>query len=358
VRELTVAGVAKSFGGLAVLRGVDLVVPAGTFTAILGSSGSGKTTLLRIVAGFDRPDAGEVRLGGQVVDDAASCFVPCEKRRIGYVPQEGALFPHLSVGRNVAFGLPRDSHRRERVLALLELVGLSGLHRRYPHQLSGGQQQRVALARALAIEPEIVLLDEPFSSLDASLRASVRADVLQVLRQTGTTSVLVTHDQDEALSMADQVAVLRSGVIAQIDTPAALYGYPADAEVASFLGESNILEGEVSDTVAATGLGRLQLGGAWNGGPGSRKARVMVRPEQIVLDRGATGEVEGTVASFEYFGHDAVVRVRVATAGLPELVVRVAGGAPLEPGARVGLSVRGPVVAWPVEVAEPAKALE
>jgi len=157
--------------------------------------------------------------------------------------------------------------------------------------------------------------------------------------------------------MADQVAVLRSGVIAQIDTPAALYGYPADAEVASFLGESNILEGEVSDTVATTGLGRLQLG-AWNGGAGSRRARVMVRPEQIVLDRGATAGVEGTVASFEYFGHDAVVRVRVATAGLPELVVRVAGGAPLEPGARVGLSVRGPVVAWPVEVAEPAKAPE
>ena len=199
-----------------------------------------------------------------------------------------------------------------------------------------------------------MLLDEPFSSLDASLRASVRADVLQVLRQTGTTSVLVTHDQDEALSMADQVAVLRNGAIAQVDTPAGLYGHPVDAEVASFLGESNILQGEVSDTVATTGLGLLPLG-AWSGRAGDGRAQVMVRPEQIVLDEGATGGVEGTVASFQYFGHDAVVRVRPETAGLPELVVRVTGGAPLEPGTRVGLSVRGPVVAWPVAAAEPAE---
>ncbi|MGD0746720.1 MAG: ABC transporter ATP-binding protein [Acidimicrobiales bacterium] len=353
MKDLSVTGVTKAFGPQDVLRGVDLAVPHGSFTAILGASGSGKTTLLRIVAGFERPDEGEVRLGDEVVDDAGHRFVPCQHRRIGYVPQEGALFPHLSVGRNVAFGLGRGPSRKERVDELLELVGLSGFRRRYPHQLSGGQQQRVALARALAIEPDIVLLDEPFASLDAALRASVRADVLDVLRLAGTTSILVTHDQDEALSMADQVAVLRHGVIAQLDTPAALYGHPEDPELARFLGESNVLEGEVRDEVALTALGPLDLGG-WGGPAAGGRARVMVRPEQIALGEVVDGSVEGTVASYEYFGHDAVVRVRSGAEGLPELVVRVAGGVPPEPGRRVGLSVRGPVVAWPMEPAEPA----
>jgi iron(III) transport system ATP-binding protein len=355
MKDLHVIGVTKSFGPQDVLRGVDLSVPHGSFTAILGASGSGKTTLLRIVAGFERPDNGEVRLGDVVVDDAGPCFVPCQRRRIGYVPQEGALFPHLSVGRNVAFGLRRGPNRRDRVDELLELVGLSGYRRRFPHQLSGGQQQRVALARALAIGPDIVLLDEPFASLDAALRASVRADVLDVLQRAGTTSILVTHDQDEALSMADQVAVLRHGVIAQLDTPAGLYGHPSDAELAQFLGESNVLDGEVRDDVAITGLGRLAVGG-WTGPVAGGRARVMVRPEQIVLGEAAGGAVEGTVTSYEYFGHDAVVRVRPEPGGLPDLVVRVAGGLPLEPGNRVGVTVRGTVVAWPAVAPEPAPA--
>jgi iron(III) transport system ATP-binding protein len=348
MRELTVRGVTKAFGTLTVLRGVDLVVREGSFTAILGSSGSGKTTLLRIVAGFDRPDGGAVQLGPELVDDSGHQFVPSERRRIGYVPQEGALFPHLSVGRNVAFGLARDSHRRQRVLDLLELVGLAGLHRRWPHQLSGGQQQRVALARALATEPEIVLLDEPFASLDASLRASVRADVLHVLRQAGTTSILVTHDQDEALSMADQVAVLRRGVIAQVDTPAHLYGQPGDAELAEFMGESNLLEGTVSGTMAQTALGRLPVE-VWTGAPGGGPAQVMVRPEQLLVGEPGPDGVTGTVESYEYFGHDAVVRVRPEGAHLPELVVRITGGTPLATGSRVGLRVHGAVVAWPAD---------
>ena len=349
MRGLAVKGVRKSFGTQDVLRGVDLEVPEGSFTAILGASGSGKTTLLRIAAGFERPDRGEVWLGDELVDDAGSHYMACEHRRIGYVPQEGALFPHLSVGRNVGFGLSRQAARRTRVEELLELVGLSGYRRRYPHQLSGGQQQRVALARALAIEPEVVLLDEPFSSLDAALRASVRADVLGVLRRAGATSVLVTHDQDEALSMADQVAVLRDGVVAQLDTPAGLYGRPGDAGVAKFLGEANLVEGEIRDGIATTLLGRLPVA-SWSGGPSGR-ARVMVRPEQIEL--GEVGEgIDGVVASYEYYGHDAVVHIRlermgVPEPGLPELVVRITGGQPLTPGLRVGLRVRGPVVAWP-----------
>jgi iron(III) transport system ATP-binding protein len=357
MKDLQITAVTKSFGPQQVLRGVDLSVPHGSFTAILGASGSGKTTLLRIIAGFERPDEGEVRLGADVVDDAGHRFVPSEHRRIGYVPQEGALFPHLSVGRNVGFGLSRGPAWRSRVDELLELVGLSGYRRRYPHQLSGGQQQRVALARALAIDPEIVLLDEPFSSLDAALRASVRGDVLDVLRQAGTTSVLVTHDQDEALSMADQVAILRHGVIAQLDTPAGLYGNPEDAELARFLGESNVLTGAVRDGMATTGLGRLAVG-SWSGGGGGGEAQVMVRPEQIRLGEAGAGVVEATVQSYQYFGHDAVVRVRPRGDGLPDLVVRVTGGEPLELGRAVGLSVHGPVVAWPAWAAEPAPDLE
>ena len=352
MKDLRISGVAKAFGPQRVLRGVELVVPPGSFTAILGSSGSGKTTLLRVVAGFERPDDGVVQLGGDVVDDAGHRFVPSERRRIGYVPQEGALFPHLSVGRNVAFGLPRGPDRRRRVDELLELVGLSGYHRRYPHQLSGGQQQRVALARALAVGPEFVLLDEPFASLDAAMRSSVRADVLAVLRKAGATSILVTHDQDEALSMADQVAVLRHGVIAQLDTPTALYGRPGDVELAQFLGESNLLDGEVHGGTASTALGRLSVA-AGTGSLAGGGARILVRPEQIRLEESTNGGVGATVQSYEYYGHDAVVRVRPDAGGLPDLVVRVSGGFPLEPGHRVGLSVRGGVVAWPQEPAEP-----
>jgi iron(III) transport system ATP-binding protein len=365
VKSLSIAGVAKAFGGPSVLSGVDLEVPAGSFTAILGSSGSGKTTLLRIIAGFERPDAGEVRLGTEVVDDAVQRFVPCERRRIGYVPQEGALFPHLSVGRNVAFGLAREDRRGTRVDELLELVGLAGLARRYPHQLSGGQQQRVALARALAPGPEIVLLDEPFSSLDASLRASVRADVHDVLRLSGATSILVTHDQDEALSMADQVAILRGGVIAQINTPSGLYRLPRDAELAQFLGEANLVEGTASGTMVQTALGQLEVAPAATGTAGQApgtdrtlvgRVKVMVRPEQLVLDEDGTRGIPSVIRSYEYFGHDAVVRVQPEIAGLGELVVRITGAEPLVPGARVGVSVHGPVVVWPMDDQRPVPA--
>lgn len=352
MKELRVAGAAKAFGSQPVLHDVDLLVPAGSFTAILGSSGSGKTTLLRIIAGFERLDGGVVRLGGEIVDDAGRMFVPSEQRRIGYVPQEGALFPHLSVGRNVAFGLPRGSGRAGRVDDLLALVGLSGYRRRFPHQLSGGQQQRVALARALAIGPEIVLLDEPFSSLDAAMRASVRADVLSVLRRAGTTSILVTHDQDEALSMADQVAVLRGGVIAQLGSPADLYRRPRDVELAQFLGESNVVDGALRAGVVTTALGLLRAGE--HGDPAAEgPVRVLVRPEQIRLDEGSGDGLPGVVEGYEYYGHDAVVRVRPVADDLPVLVARVAGAAaPLAPGSQVRVSVLGQVVVWPAGTSE------
>ena len=275
--QLAVAGLDKRFGAHQVLSGLDLEVPAGSLTAILGPSGSGKTTLLRILAGFEHADAGTVRIGPAMAD-GPGVFLPPERRRIGYVPQEGSLFPHLTVAANVAFGLNRRkwgrAGRSKRCAELLEAVGLGGLDRRYPHQLSGGQQQRVALARALAIQPAVVLLDEPFASLDASLRASVRADVQQLLKESGTTAVLVTHDQDEALSTADRVAVLRDGAIAQCAAPQELYSCPVDADMARFIGEANLIPGTLNGSSVQTLLGRLAVTspgpGTGNGSGGPR----------------------------------------------------------------------------------------
>src|SRR5271154_4115000 len=216
--DLVVTGVHKSFGPNMVLRGVDLKVPAGAFVAILGPSGSGKTTLLRTIAGFERPDAGSIQVGDDVLDDAGIYVAP-EHRHIGYVSQNGSLFPHLTVAANVKFGLPRSRRHSHDVHPLLDVVDLGPLATRFPHQLSGGQQQRVALARALAVEPRIILLDEPFASLDASARIEVRSDVQRILRNVGATAILVTHDQDEALSLADSVAVIRDGRIVQYAPP-------------------------------------------------------------------------------------------------------------------------------------------
>jgi iron(III) transport system ATP-binding protein len=352
MRQLAVAGLYKAFGDHAVLTGVDLQVPAGSFTAILGPSGSGKTTLLRLLAGFERADAGTVRIGDVVVDGPGVHLAP-ERRRIGYVPQEGSLFPHLSVAANVGFGLPRGDRRAGRRTAeLLETVGLGGLGRRYPHQLSGGQQQRVALARALAIQPAVVLLDEPFASLDAHLRASVRADVQQVFRQAGTTAVLVTHDQDEALSTADRVAVLRDGKIAQYAAPADLYARPVDADLASFIGDANLLDGVLAAGVVDTILGRLPVETGTDGTAGQQASlvTVLIRPEQVELQPAAAAgpdNLAGRVVSYGYHGHDAVVHVQPEQdAGGQPIVVRTVGHHHLPAGSPVTLRARGPVLTW------------
>ena len=357
MNDLELSGVHQRYARQPVLDGVDLRVAAGSFTAVLGSSGSGKTTLLRVIAGFERIESGVVRLGATVFDDGGKALPP-ERRRIGYVPQDGALFPHLRVAANVAFGLRRRG-RRGQVGDLLDAVGLTGLERRYPHQLSGGQQQRVALARALAIEPEVVLLDEPFSALDAAMRASVRQEVAQILRQRGTTTVLVTHDQNEALSMADRVAVLRDGRIVVDAGPEELYRSPLDADLAGFLGEANLLPGIVQGGVASTALGRLVLqdGIAVTWPAADPAAVVLVRPEQLeVRTRSAVaagGGIAARVIDRAYFGHDAVLRVEVgALADREPLLVRVTGpGAPAA-GTDVLLTVRAPVMAWPA--GEPA----
>jgi iron(III) transport system ATP-binding protein len=346
--SVSVTGLRKSFDHHVVLAGVDLEVTEGSVTAVLGPSGSGKTTLLRILAGFERADAGSVAIDGTVVEDDRT-HLPPEARRIGYVPQEGALFPHLDAAGNIGFGLPRRERQGGRVAELLQLVGLSGQGRLYPHQLSGGQQQRVALARALATRPKIVLLDEPFSSLDAAMRFGVRADVARVLRETGTTAVLVTHDQDEALSLADRVAVLRDGWVAQAAGPEELYAQPCDPSLARFVGDANILRGTVRAGRADTALGVLAL--ALGGGAVAEAAPVLVlvRPEQVQLDgAGGTHLLRGVVKQCHFYGHDMLVTVEMDQDGPPLTVqARLSGRAPLATGSLVSLSVAGPVKAWP-----------
>ncbi|GAA1929111.1 ABC transporter ATP-binding protein [Streptomyces sodiiphilus] len=351
--DLHISGLTASYGrGAPVLRGLDLHVPAGELTAVLGPSGCGKTTLLRIVAGFLRPDSGSVEVGGRTVT-GPGVHLPPERRAIGIVAQEGALFPHLSVARNVAFGLTGLAgaarlRRRARVEEMLELVGLAGFGSRMPHELSGGQQQRVSLARALAPRPALVLLDEPFNALDSALRTGLRADVRAALKATGATAVLVTHDQQEALSAADRVAVLRDGQVAQTGTPQEVYEHPADPWVAGFVGDAVLLPGSAEGTAARTALGSIPL----MAGSGRGSGTVVLRPEQFVLRDPAGAPLRGTVADVCFYGHDAVVSVAVA--GLDRTVdVRHPGPVAVRPGQETGLAITGQAVLHPATEAAP-----
>lgn len=339
-----VAGLTKSFGSQPVLRGVDLEVPAGSITAVLGPSGSGKTTLLRLLAGFDRADAGMIMLGGRVADDTHR-FVRPQLRGVGYVPQEGALFPHLTVSANVSFGVPR--RERKSTAELVDLVGLAGLEGRYPHQLSGGQQQRVALARALAVRPGVVLLDEPFSSLDASLRGDVRRDVMAILAGRGATTVLVTHDQDEALATADRIAVLRAGEIVATADPRTLYRQPPDLVAALSIGEANVLVADVRGGRGRCALGTVEVvvaDGRLPEGP----AQLLLRPEQLQIsgEPGSDG-VTARVDDVQFHGHDAVLQLALGGPHGQALVARVPGDATFRHGDAVSVSVRGPGLVWP-----------
>jgi iron(III) transport system ATP-binding protein len=350
VDALELRSVFKAYADQAVLRELDLAVEQGSFTSVLGPSGSGKTTLLRVIAGFERVDQGEVTINGELVDDGRRYVTP-DRRRIGYVPQEGSLFPHLTVRQNVGFGLDRPARRGGTIARYLEMVDLAGYGDRYPHQLSGGQQQRVALARALATKPALVLMDEPFSSLDANLRATVRSDVRRVLRAAGTTALLVTHDQDEAISLADRVAILRDGRIGQFATPEQMYESPESPALARSLGETNFVIGTAEGDRVVTELGPLPLA---NGPfPAGTVLQVLVRPEQLRTEQLRTergGEVgpQAVVTEREFYGHDIVLRLSPTFDFANVLTARsaeVASAAPV--GAAVRLSVRGAVIAWP-----------
>ncbi|MDH6579125.1 ABC transporter ATP-binding protein [Kitasatospora sp. MAP5-34] len=350
---LTIQDLYASHGRTQVLSGVDLTVEKGSLACVLGPSGCGKSTLLRVIAGFHPATRGQVALSGRLLDDGRS-RLPAERRRIGYVPQDGALFPHLTVAANIGFGLPR-AQRAGRVAELLDLVGLAGLGGRHPHQLSGGQQQRVALARALAPQPELLLLDEPFAALDAALRSDVRAEVAATLRRAGATAILVTHDQDEALSFADTIAVMRDGRIAQTGSPQALYREPADARTARFLGEANLLTAELDGSTASTALGVLPL---TEGSLGTGRQLVMLRPRQLQLASLPGGDaVRAEVVRCLFRGHDYRVELAPETVGgLPERLVAYTDSAPFEIGAQVYVQVSG--AAHPVgdAAAEPAAA--
>jgi iron(III) transport system ATP-binding protein len=306
-----------------------------------------------VVAGFERADRGHVTIGGRTVEDAERALPP-EQRGIGYVPQEGSLFPHLTVAANVGFGLARPARRRNagRVAELLEMVGLSGMGGRYPHELSGGQQQRVALARALAIGPALVLLDEPFSSLDAGLRASVRSDVQDVLRAGGITAVLVTHDQDEALSVADQVAVLRHGVIGQYGTPQELYEHPVDPAMAQFLGDANLVAATVEGDRVLTPFGPLDLRVDPRSPAATGPAVALVRPEQLVVSTDVRGDgLRASVVRTQFHGHDAVITVLPRAApGVPPITVRADGDLVVADGTEVEVTADGSAVTWPATV--------
>jgi iron(III) transport system ATP-binding protein len=296
-------GLSKRFGNVDAVADVSLQVPRGEIVALLGPSGCGKTTFLRLVAGFERPDAGSIALGGRSVAGNGS-FIPPERRHVAIVFQDYALFPHLCVADNVGYGISGPGCDA-RVREVVHLVGLTGVGDRFPHELSGGQQQRVALARALAPRPDIILFDEPFSSLDAALRAKMRDEVRTILHEAEATAIFVTHDQEEALSLADRVGIMREGRIHQIDTPERVYTRPADPFVAAFVGGANLVRatGDGEHVTCAFGTFRpLNT-------PPSGPTILVVRPESLHIRHDAGSDAVVTEAT--YYGHDQLVELRL-----------------------------------------------
>lgn len=340
VTKLKLSNVSKSFGDKSVLHDVSLEIPERKLITILGTSGGGKTTLLRLIAGFDSIDSGEIYINNRLVS-SGSTLTPPEMRNVGYIPQDASLFNHLSVYKNIEFGLQqfKPSARKVRVNELLEIIDLTEYADAMPSQLSGGQQQRVAIARALAPNPEVVLLDEPFAALDAQLRSRLRDEVKSILVAAQATAIMVTHDQEEALSIADRVAILRDGQIAQFGSPNEIYSAPLDVRLAQFLGDAVVLPGVISNGKVKTSLGELiptkSFADAVDG-------LVAIRPENLYLQPNINGE--GRVIARQYFGHDAIVEVQ--TKGV-SVKARTAGPLTPEIGMPVTVWVRGAVNFYP-----------
>ena len=335
---LTLEGVSHAFNGIPAVDAVDLTVGEGELVCLLGPSGCGKTTVLRIAAGLEELQRGRVFIGqSEVARPGAS--VPPEERGVGLVFQDYALFPHLTVAENVAFGLKGRPAVERRVTPgeMLELVGMAGLAERYPHTLSGGEQQRVALARALAPRPRLLLLDEPFSGLDIRLRDQVRDETLRVLRQAGISTLIVTHDPEEAMYMGDRIAVMRAGRILQTGGPAELYGAPANAFIAQFLSDVNAMHGIVEGGVVPSMFGCLGADGAAEGA----RVDVLIRPEALRIgEPGAARSAAATVVAVHPLGHSSIVVLEMEADGA-ELRARVPGATPPAPGTRVSVALDG-----------------
>ncbi|KRO36295.1 MAG: Fe3+/spermidine/putrescine ABC transporter ATP-binding protein [Actinobacteria bacterium BACL15 MAG-120823-bin78] len=322
-----------------ILDDLSFSLAEGQIAALLGPSGCGKTTLLRSIAGLIQPSDGTIRFGKQLVS-LSSLVMPSHKRKIGYVPQEGALFPHLSVADNIAFGLDRSVFTKDQIRQttkeMLNLIGLQGYESRMPNQLSGGQQTRVALARALAIKPAIVLLDEPFSALDEALRDDLRSDVINLLRASKTTAILVTHDREEALVSADVVALMRAGKIVQQGSPEAVYSKPISPAIAVSTGDALVLDAQrLADGSTSYLFNPAAVGAS------SESGQIVIRPEEITIDRALSAtSPKGRISKIDYYGHDAMVTVEVAGQSIK---VRIPGPFDFLVGEEVGVHHTGPV---------------
>ena len=327
----------RRFGDIVAVDKASLTIQKGPVLALLGPSGCGKTTLLRLIAGLDRPHQGSVEIDGRPVE-TESVHIPPERREVGLVFQDFALFPHLSVEANVSFGLPQHSSRSMRVNDVLLQVGLEGLNHRMPHELSGGQQQRVALARALAPNPRLIMLDEPFSNLDPALRGGIRQEVKKVLSDTSATAIIVTHDQEEALSLADEVAVMMHGQIVQQASPTTIYRHPATREVAQFVGDINVIAGRGIGRAVVCDLGTISVIDEVTG-----PVNVLIRPEALQLTPDQGGQASQVGRSF--FGRDQMIELefdsglRISSRGGPTFA--------FVPGKRVRVQLTGDALAFP-----------
>jgi iron(III) transport system ATP-binding protein len=339
--SLSISHLSVSLGERTIISDISFDLREGQIASLLGPSGCGKTTLLRTIAGLIQPTSGTIRFGSQLVG-VSSVVLPPNKRGTGYVPQQGALFPHLNVAKNISFGLDRELYNKKQIAEITQemiaLIGMQGFENRLPSQLSGGQQTRVALARALAIKPKLILLDEPFSALDAVLRDELRNEVVGLLRKLGSTAILVTHDREEALVSSDRVILMRSGRVVQDGTPEEVYEAPISPEIAASTGDVLILAAQQS----ADGDTRYPLSQSGFTSQGSDTGYVVIRPEEIQVSSDSVAGVEGSLIHIDYYGHDAMLTVEVLNSPTP-IKARVVGPTQFVLGQKVYLKHIGPV---------------